>query len=881
MRNTIKPSRSVDPSTGIPPVIAILGMLVTFNCTHGDELPELADDRLELRLFAEDPDIVTPIGIAIDGDDRVFVVESHTHLQASDYDGPEGDRIKIFVDDDKDGRADRSTIFAEGLQQAMNLAFAPDGQLYAACTKEVVKLVDEDGDGVCDRQQPVVKLETLSTYAHTGIMGITFSRDGWMYISRGNVGSYYFQLSGSDESRVEGYGDGGNVARCRPDGSELEEFATGFWNPFSLRFDRNGRLLLVDNDPDARGPNRLVQIVRDGDYGYKSIYGGSGNHPFQGWDGSLPGTLPFVAGTGEAPCDLLDCRQAGLPADYRDSTLVTVWNENKITRFDLIAKGATLASREEATFMSGGQNFRPVAIRSDSHGNIYIADWVLVNYPNHGRGRIWRVHCKTDNISPPQPEFAPYLPDPIDNQGLEQTSDSGKIIEALKSQDAFLRHAARRRLSEPQLKEQRELLAEHPDARVRLGSLLATKKHALHSTGARQFLGDPDETVRRAALMWAGQSLQTDLRGDLETALRSGPVNGVVFQTYLAAVENLEPAFVNAYQTRETSRSNRLKRQLAPQVLIEVARDKRFSASVRSMAVGQYTDETVQEQSDWLAEQMSIADETLVLAIIRRLAATEISAESQQRLAELALDQNRSSQVRCEALAALAVHPAADPHRFLSLLQSNDSSVATEAARTLCGWFAEGAASDLVEPIKGGNWSDEVLERLTGIPGSPIQQPSRATRPQSIEDWSEALGQGGNSSRGRRVFFSRRVGCAKCHTIGGRGGVLGPDLSGVAQSKTRQQIIQAVLDPSADFPPQYQAWIVITTDGRIHRGLQLDHKAKGAIVLTGEDGKNRYFKGDEIDQYDVSQSSLMPAGLAETMSVGEFQDLIAFLVSLR
>lgn len=143
------------------------------------------------------------------------------------------------------------------------------------------------------------------------------------------------------------------------------------------------------------------------------------------------------------------------------------------------------------------------------------------------------------------------------------------------------------------------------------------------------------------------------------------------------------------------------------------------------------------------------------------------------------------------------------------------------------------------------------------------------------------LARGGDAGRGRRVFFSGRVACSKCHTIDGRGGVLGPDLSGVAQSKSRSQIVDAILEPSADFPPLYQAWIVATSDGRTTRGLQFDHKAGGAIALINESGRSEYFKAKEIEEYAALPSSLMPSGLSDMMAVSEFRDLVAFLVSLK
>ena len=176
------------------------------------ESPHVNDTRLELSLFAEDPDIVTPIGMVIDDRDRIYVIESHTHHPPEDYEGPDSDRIKRFVDKDQDGRADEIKVFAEGIQQAMNLALSPDGDLYVACAREVIRLVDQDGDGQCDEKQQILRLITQQRYAHNSLLGITFDRDGWMYIARGNTGSNEYRLEGHDDSFVDGYGDGGKRA---------------------------------------------------------------------------------------------------------------------------------------------------------------------------------------------------------------------------------------------------------------------------------------------------------------------------------------------------------------------------------------------------------------------------------------------------------------------------------------------------------------------------------------------------------------------------------------------------------------------------------------------------------------------------------------------
>ena len=861
-------------------------LVETANLT-GQEFPRLTDERLELTLFAESSDIVTPVGMVIDAKNRIFVIESHTHQPPADYVGPNSDRVLLFIDQDDDGKPDKRLVFAEGIHQAMNLALSPDGQLYVVCAREVLRLIDVDHDNVCDRQEKVLELITRERYAHNSLLGITFDREGWMYVSRGNTGSNHYRFKGADDSSVEGFGDGGSVVRCRSDGTQLAEFATGFWNPFDLKFDRNGRLLLVDNDPDARGPNRLLHVVLGGDYGYKSLYGGSGNHAFQGWDGSLPGTLPYIAGTGEAPSGLVDCRRSSLPTDYQSSVLATIWNENSIERFELRESKGTLKLHAKSIFLKGGKNFRPVAIDCDGRGNLFVTDWVLVDYPNHGRGRIWRIStkAKAERLDP-QPYFATYEEDSTRElrSRFSGANDVDILVEGLSDSDPYIRHAAQRRLTNPNLRELRNRLSVHKDPRVRLGVLLATKSSGVsHEFLIRKFLSDPNVSIRQAALMWAGQTMDRQLRPALDAALMVQPVTATIFETYLAAVENLEAEFIEAFAARAT-RANRIPRRLDADVVVKVAESDSFSIEVRKLAVQNFDDETTELRKTWLLEQVAQSDDVLAIASMRRLAALQKDGDGNlaRALKNVALDDKRSVTVRCEALLWLGPSQTADWQSFLPLLGNQDADIAIEAARTFRAWLDAGHAIDGARTIQEMSLSEEVKRQLAYAANATLfGKDAIETRPQSNQQWHDALLSGGNPTRGRRVFSTDRVGCAKCHTMDGRGAVLGPDLSHVAQSKSRVQILDAILDPSAEFPPQYQAWAVVTTDGRTHRGLQLDHKSGGAIVLTTESGENVYFKGDEVEDYAALPTSLMPSGLPETMSVDEFRDLVAFLSSLK
>jgi len=236
--------------------------------------------------------------------------------------------------------------------------------------------------------------------------------------------------------------------------------------------------------------------------------------------------------------------------------------------------------------------------------------------------------------------------------------------------------------------------------------------------------------------------------------------------------------------------------------------------------------------------------------------------------------------LRCEALLSLSAVSVPKPEVFLTLLADPHPDITIEAARTFRVWLSNGTATDCARSIATMQLSNDVAERLFfATENIRVGKPDK--RPDTNDEWERALTSGGSPGRGRRVFLSNQATCSSCHAIDGRGGALGPDLSKVAQSKTRVQIINAILNPSAEFPPQYQAWLVVTTDGATHRGLQLDHKAQGAIELLTDTGKKVRFDASEIEEYIASPTSLMPNGLAGALATEELKDLVAFLSTLR
>ncbi|HBH53105.1 MAG TPA: hypothetical protein DDY91_14550 [Planctomycetaceae bacterium] len=378
-----------------------------------DDLPRSLDSRVKIELFAENPQIATPTGIDVDSQGRVFALESNTHFPPADYPGPKSDRLLVFPTSPAGGKAETVVLFADGFRHAMSVLVAPPwlrtqaglaadapataAAVYVATRRSIWRLHDDTGDGVADRREELVKLETRGDYPHNGLAGFALDGTDWLYFGFGeNLGESY-SIVGSDGTRLSGGGEGGNIYRCRLDGVQLQKISTGFWNPHANCVDALGRVFSVDNDPDSRPPCRLLHVVPGSDFGYRFRNGRKGLHPFTAWDGELPGTLPMVAGTGEAPSGVLANEGLGLPDDFQGDLFATSWGDHRIDRFVLKPRGASYQSLA-VPLIVGGTNFRPVGLAQAPDGSLYCTDWVLQDYNIHQRGRIWRI----TGITPPR-----------------------------------------------------------------------------------------------------------------------------------------------------------------------------------------------------------------------------------------------------------------------------------------------------------------------------------------------------------------------------------------------------------------------------------------------------------------------------------------------
>jgi putative membrane-bound dehydrogenase-like protein len=139
---------------------------------------------------------------------------------------------------------------------------------------------------------------------------------------------------------------------------------------------------------------------------------------------------------------------------------------------------------------------------------------------------------------------------------------------------------------------------------------------------------------------------------------------------------------------------------------------------------------------------------------------------------------------------------------------------------------------------------------------------------------------GGKAERGEELFFASRAACAACHRVGTKGERIGPDLSKIGAVRSRRDLVEAIVFPSASLARGYESFQAVLKDGRVHSGL-LSRETTAAIHLRTTDRAEIRLERKDIDELLPIPTSIMPQGLDKTLSPAELRDLVAFLESLK
>jgi putative heme-binding domain-containing protein len=173
----------------------------------------------------------------------------------------------------------------------------------------------------------------------------------------------------------------------------------------------------------------------------------------------------------------------------------------------------------------------------------------------------------------------------------------------------------------------------------------------------------------------------------------------------------------------------------------------------------------------------------------------------------------------------------------------------------------------------GESLKEEQIRKLILYIRSQARAPGETT-------WKPYLA--GDAQAGKKLFFDLKgkAQCAKCHTVGGEGGRVGPSLDRIACRRAPEYIMESILEPSKDIDPQYETVQVVTAKGRSIVGLRVN-ESNFSIQLREETGQFHSFLKRDLDEVAVLKKSLMPENFAEQLTVKELHDLFAYLLSLQ
>lgn len=133
----------------------------------------------------------------------------------------------------------------------------------------------------------------------------------------------------------------------------------------------------------------------------------------------------------------------------------------------------------------------------------------------------------------------------------------------------------------------------------------------------------------------------------------------------------------------------------------------------------------------------------------------------------------------------------------------------------------------------------------------------------------------GDSANGRKVYFGAASGCSKCHLWEGEGGDVGPNLTEIRHKYMRKELLDTILNPSAEILFGFDAWLFQTKDGQVVSGILLQEGDEYVVKEAG--GEPRALAAGAIAFKKKLTASLMPDNVALGLTPQELADLLAFL----
>lgn len=813
-------------------------------------------EGLEVTVWATTPQIFNPTNIDFDKDGRLWVAEGVNYRSHSTR-RPEGDRVVVLEDTDHDGKADKSEVFVQEKELFAPLGVAVlDNKVVVSQPPDLIVYTDVNRDRKFDSTVDTreVLLTGFNGRSHDhSLHSVTAGPDGLWYWNQGNTGAQFTDKSGKtfrigspyvhangkqvvDPSTIAGMkSDDGHVwiggfsARMNPDGSNVTIIGHNYRNSFEQALTSIGDLFQSDNDdPPACRVSHVLEYgnagfaSRDGKRAWKADQRPGQNVPTAEWRQEDPGTMPVgdVYGGG-SPTGVAFYENGALGDKWRGLLLACEAGRNVVFGYLPKPDGAGFklermnffTSNKEGKFAGsdflGGTNsvtselptlFRPSDVTVGPDGALYVADWFDPRVGGHAdldntmSGTIYRIAPKG---------FKSVVPK-ID---LEKTEGQ---IAALKSPAPNVRNSGFTRLK-----------AQGEAAVPSVAALLKDKNPyiAARAVWLLAQLG-PAGVAKVTPLLSAKDDTQ---RLVAYRALRR------VNQDVLAMAKRMATDSSAAIRREVALTLRDVPLEQSRDLLIEIA--KRFDGRDRSYLEAFGTGCEGKERAIFAAlaptlgapaEQWSDA----FARIVWRLSPPAAVADLKTR----ALSSKLTPEQRKLALDSLAfVKSPYAALAFVDVAATKDFPLQQQAM-----WWLFSRKSNL--------WSDYGVDDAMKERGVYDPEDVKLVAVESPEPPAESklppieeiLALKGDATRGQQAIAA----CYACHHVGQQGIDFGPDLTAFGKTQTRQVIVNAIVNPSAEISHGYEGKRLRTTDGLTIDGLVISNNDPVLIRSIGGQTQN-------------------------------------------
>jgi putative membrane-bound dehydrogenase-like protein len=336
----------------------------------------------EMQLFAAEPEIGKPLCMNWDERGRLWLAETVDYPNELQPEGSGRDRLRICEDTDGDGRADKFTVFAEGLSIPTSLTFAHGGVVIHQAPQTLF-LKDTDGDDQADIRETLFS-GWLVNDTHAGPSNLQYGLDNWLYSMVGYAG-FRGTVGGEQQSfrtgffrfKLDASSPPSTAGSQSPTASKIEFLRNTNNNSWGVGFSEEGVLFgsTANGCPSVHlpVPNRYYERVRGWsssvlnsialDNKYDPI---TENVRQVDWHGG------FTAGAGHA---LYTART--YPREYWNRTaFVAEPTGHLVATFTIQPDGATYWSRNSWNLVASNDEWAaPIMAEVGPDGNVWVLDW--------------------------------------------------------------------------------------------------------------------------------------------------------------------------------------------------------------------------------------------------------------------------------------------------------------------------------------------------------------------------------------------------------------------------------------------------------------------------------------------------------------------------